>query len=41
VREWELVGCAPADAWDGWEPGGRPPIDPRRLLDASLFAARV
>jgi glutamate formiminotransferase len=36
VSEWELVGCAPADAWQGWR---HPPIDPARLLDARLFAA--
>jgi glutamate formiminotransferase len=30
VREWELVGCAPADAWAGW----RRPLDipPSRLV---------
>ena len=38
VREWELVGCAPADAWNGWEASGRSPIDPRLILDAGLFA---
>jgi glutamate formiminotransferase len=36
VSEWELVGCAPADAWDRWR---HAPIDPARLLDAELFAA--
>ena len=37
VREWELVGCAPADAWDGWEASGRAPIPSRLILDAGLF----
>jgi glutamate formiminotransferase len=34
VARWELVGCAPADAWHGWRGD---PIDGSRLLDASLF----
>jgi glutamate formiminotransferase len=40
VGEWELVGCAPADAWNGWTAGGRPALDlpPSRLLPADLFA---
>jgi glutamate formiminotransferase len=37
VREWELVGCAPADAWDGWDASGRAPIPSRLILDAGLF----
>jgi len=30
VREWELVGCAPADAWTGWREA--PVVPPSRLL---------
>jgi glutamate formiminotransferase len=37
VAEWELVGCAPADAFDGWREAGRAPIDHGRLLEASLL----
>jgi glutamate formiminotransferase len=38
VAEWELVGCAPADAFADWTATGRPPVDPARLLDPALFA---
>ena len=37
VGEWELVGCAPADAFDGWREAGHPPIDREGLLDPALF----
>ncbi len=39
VAEWELVGCAPADAWKDWTAGGRRPLGvaPSRLLSADLF----
>jgi glutamate formiminotransferase len=37
VREWELVGCAPADAWSGWEASGRRTFAPRLILAAELF----
>jgi glutamate formiminotransferase len=33
VAEWELVGCAPAGAFAGWNAGGRLPMDPSRLID--------
>ena len=38
VAEWELVGCAPPDAFEGWREAGRVPIDYGRLLDPALFA---
>ncbi len=41
VREWELVGCAPADAWEGWDAAGRRAFAPRLILDAALFAANA
>jgi glutamate formiminotransferase len=42
VTEWELVGCAPADAWTAWTTAGRPALDlsPSRALPAELFATR-
>ncbi|MBM3217722.1 MAG: glutamate formimidoyltransferase [Candidatus Rokubacteria bacterium] len=38
VREWELVGCAPADAWTDWTTTSRV-LDarPEQILDAALF----
>jgi glutamate formiminotransferase len=41
VREWELVGCAPADAWEGWEAAGRRAFAARLILDTGLFPARA
>jgi glutamate formiminotransferase len=41
VREYELVGCAPADAFAGW-PDTLAPVanlKPTQLLDSSLFRA--
>ena len=36
VSAWELVGCAPADAWTGWD---RPlDLGPDQVLPAELFA---
>jgi glutamate formiminotransferase len=40
VREYELVGCAPADAFAGW-PDTLAPVahlEPSQLLDSALFA---
>jgi glutamate formiminotransferase len=37
AREWELVGCAPADAFAGWEAAGRHAFAPRVILDPGLF----
>lgn len=40
VGAWELVGCAPADAWKDWPAGGRRALDvpASRLLSGDLFA---
>jgi len=37
VMAWELVGCAPADAWRDWR--RTLAVAPSRLLSAELFAA--
>jgi glutamate formiminotransferase len=40
VARWELVGCAPADAWTDWIAGGRPlDVPASQVLEADLFAA--
>lgn len=41
VREYELVGCAPAEAFDGWPSTLAPVVGlkPTQLLDADLFTA--
>ena len=41
VAEWELVGCAPADAFAEWSATGRLSAVPSQMLDAALFAAAV
>jgi glutamate formiminotransferase len=41
VAEWELVGCAPADAFAGWTAGGHVAMDSSRLLDPALFTPAV
>jgi glutamate formiminotransferase len=38
VAHWELVGCAPADAWTDWIAAGRAlDVPPSQLLDSELF----
>jgi glutamate formiminotransferase len=39
VAWWELVGCAPTDAFTDWTASGRalPAVSPAQLLDAQLF----
>ena len=38
VASWELVGCAPTDAWTDWTAAGRAlDFAPSQLLDAELF----
>ena len=40
VSRWELVGCAPTDAWTDWIAAGRAlDVAPSQLLDAVLFAS--
>jgi hypothetical protein len=41
VREYELVGCAPADALADWPPGLAPiaNVRPTQLLPPGLFGA--